>query len=264
MLSVPRLPARIDSLAGPEDAELDAAAWQRDVRLRALDRAPHEPDRPSRLHRWAWLAALAVHILVVVGLRIALQERAAAPADANVVHVDLIDAPSAPPLPEPIARSAPPATHPRAAPIAAAPMRHEVPTPAAVPNETEVPAVDQLRVFNPDGSATVPDDLAARIDRAKPRPDFVARDYSPSPILQTKRPLKVRPNHFAKVWAGTDGKPLHETIFDSVAMVKEFTAPWGGRYGCAWILIIVACADIPDKPWNPPTTWKPATEQDEY
>ena len=140
--------------------------------------------------------------------------------------------------------------------------------PTAAPPEAQQeappPAVDQLRLFNQDGSANVPDDLALQIEQARPKADFIARDFSPSPILQARRPLKVRPNHFAKDWVGTDGKPLHQQFFDSVTMVKEFTAPWGGRYGCAWILILVACADVPDKPWNPPTTWKPATEQDEY
>ena len=46
------------------------------------------------------------------------------------------------------------------------------------------------------------------------RPDFIARDFSPSPILQPKRPLKVRPNHFAKYWAGPDGKPLSLVDFN--------------------------------------------------
>jgi hypothetical protein len=57
--------------------------------------------------------------------------------------------------------------------------------------------------------------------------------------------------------------PLHESMWRYVTATKEFVAPWGGHYGCAWILILVACADIPDKPWNPPQTWQPATQLDE-
>jgi hypothetical protein len=258
MVSVPRLRASVASLAGP-DAEFDAAAWRSDVRLRALDRQPDEPVRTSRLRRWAWLLAIAIHLFVVIGLRIALRRHDAPAADIDVLQVELIDVPSAPPLPEP----APLPRAPRTAPLVARPMPREIPRPIA-PSEAAPPAVDELRLFNPDGSANVPDDLAAQIERARPKADFIARDYSPSPILQARRPLKVRPNHFAKVWAGTDGKPLHQQFFDSLIVVKEFTAPWGGHYGCAWLLIIVTCADVPDKPWNPPTTWQPATEQDEY
>jgi len=120
-----------------------------------------------------------------------------------------------------------------------------------------------LRLFNPDGSAMLPDDIAAQLDRARPQPDFIARRYEPSPILAAKRPIKVRPNHFAQYWAGTDGMPLHQALFRQLTVVKEFTAPWGGKYACAWILIVVACGDVPDKPWTPPVTWKPATEFDE-
>ena len=119
----------------------------------------------------------------------------------------------------------------------------------------------QPRLFNPDGSAAVPDDLASRIERERPRPDFITRQFEPSPLLQVRRPLKVRANHFTQYWAGTDGMPLHEAMWRHVTFTKEFTAPWGGRYACAWVLIFVACGDVPDKPWNPPQTWKPSFDE---
>jgi hypothetical protein len=212
------------------------------------------------LRRWAWFLAILLHLTVVVGLRIALRKPAARLHD-SVVQVDLIDAapvvepplPEPRPLPPPVARAPPPARAPQVA--------HAVPA-APVPG-AEIPALSGLRLFTPDGSANVPDDLAARIDGARPRPDFIARQYEPSPLLQAKRPLKVRPNHFAQYWAGTDGMTAYDAMWRHVTFVREFSAPWGGRYACAWILIVVACGDVPDKPWTPPQTWKPATELDE-
>ena len=269
MVSVPRPRASVVSFPGPDVVLFEAAAWRSGVRLRALARRPHEPQRSPSLRRWAWLLAIAIHVLVAIGLRFALRQGDVAAVDAGILQVELIDASSAPPLPEPAAT---PSRVPAAARRALAPSTAPIVTQRAAPAtpgrsatpEASPPAVDALRLFNADGSASVPDDLAAQIDRDRPKPDFIARDYAPSPVLQARRPLKVRPNHFAKYWSGSDGKPLHEQFFDSVTVVREFTAPWGGRYGCAWVLIIVACADVPDKPWIPPTTWKPATEQDEY
>jgi hypothetical protein len=207
------------------------------------------------------LGVIALHLLVIVGLRLSLRSTTSSPPDADVMRVDLVDLPlPEPELPEP------------AVPVPRPPIAvKQRATPSAAPQATKTPATPSmvepepapLRVFNPDGSAMLPDDIAAQLDRARPQPDFIAHKYEPSPILAVKQPIKVRPNHFAQYWAGTDGMPLHEAMWRSLTVVKQFTAPWGGKYACAWVLIIVACGDVPDKPWTPPTTWKPATEFDE-
>ena len=106
-------------------------------------------------------------------------------------------------------------------------------------------AAPEFHAYNPDGSVDIPGDLAAQLDNAAPRADFIPLKVVPSAMLNPRRPLKVRPNHFAQSWNGTDGMPLHEAMWRSVTLTKEFVAPWGGHYGCAWILILVACADIP-------------------
>jgi len=236
-------------------------AWREDVRRRARARRLHASDQPSRLRRWAWLCAIALHLILIVGLRFALRAPLPTPADANVLQVDLVDLP----LPEPALPE--PAPLIRAAPVEpkhTARMTQHPSTPQLVaPSVPEFEPERGPRLFNPDGSAALPDDIAAQLDRARPQPNFIARKYEPSPILAVKRPIKVRPNHFAQYWAGTDGMPLHEALLRQLTVVKEFTAPWGGKYACAWVLIIVACGDVPDKPWTPPTTWKPATEFDE-
>lgn len=244
------------------DGDVPAIAWQHAVRLRALVGSLPPPREPSRRERVAWLVAIALHLLIVVVLRMALRAEAPRTPASDVIRVELMPVPFAEPsLPQPAAL---PATRtvvvPGMQPRATTAIPKAASESAIAPIERAEP---EVRVFNADGSAAVPSDLAARIDRARPRPDFIPKRYEPSPLMQDKRPLKVRPNHFAQYWNGTDGKPLHETMWRYVTAEREFTAPWGGRYGCAWIVIIVACADVPDKPWNPPQTWKPATELDE-
>jgi hypothetical protein len=219
------------------------------------------PNEPSRLRHWAWLCAIALHLALIVVLRVALREPHHAVADADVVQVDLLAEPSSssePTLPEPEHRPARvPRPPPSQRPAVSTPFETTAPAPGAI---EEAP---QLRLFNPDGGALLPDDIAEQLDRARPQPNFIARTYEPSPILEAKRPIKVRPNHFDQYWVGTEGMPLHEALLQRLIVEKEFTAPWGGKYGCVWVLIIVTCADVPDKPWNPPTTWKPATVFDE-
>jgi hypothetical protein len=253
----------VDSVpeAEAERSRSSVIAWREDVRRRARGRRSHATDHPSPLRRGAWLCAIALHLLLIVGLRLTLRPTAPAAADADVMQVDLVDLPlPEPTLPEPARPSPRPPSKPQQRPPRAT-SHATAKTPSAPPAVAPEPA--PLRLFNPDGSAMLPDDIATQLDSTRPQPDFIARRYEPSPILAVKRPIKVRPNHFAQYWAGTDGMPLHEALFRRLTVVKEFTAPWGGKYACAWVLILVACGDVPDKPWTPPTTWKPATEFDE-
>ena len=207
---------------------------------------------------FAWIAVLLGHVLAFLALRTPTVPRA---ETETFLRVDLLDAEPAPPppLPEPLpfahrhARQARPGGAPQPTALAPAGL-------LATPQPEQAPPL----LFNPDGSAHLPTDMAEQIDRSRPRPGFIPRLVEPSPILADKRPLKVRPNHFAQFWNGTDGKPLHETIWRYVTASKEFDVPWGGRWGCTFVLIVVACADVPDKPWNPPQSWKPATGFDEY
>jgi len=227
--------------------------WRDDVRRRALARRLLEAERSPRLRRIAWLAALIVHLLLIVALRISLHRPTAVSTD-EVLRVDLIEGPSAPPpaSPAPSQRLAAPAPNARR------------PTPS--PTDSEPLAADstpQPHLLDPDGNALLPRDIEAQIQRMHPRPDFIPRHFDPSPLLLAQRPLKVRPNHFAASWAGTDGQPLSRSIWQPLTFVTKFTAPWGGRYACGWILILVACGDVPDKPWSAPQTWRPAGVLDE-
>lgn len=245
-----------DSEGAAAESALDAR-WMHDVRIRAIGRRGHASDSAGRWRRVAWIVALALHLVLILALRISTPP----PADAalqQAIEVDLLpSAPAMPPEPEPPVR-------PTARARAPAPPRTS-PTPApesASAPEQEPPA--EPRLFAPDGTALIPDDLAAQLDRERQRAQgFIANDPVPSPLFARKRPLKVRPNHFAQYWNGTDGMPLHERIWRYVTFTHEFTAPWGGRWKCAYVLMLVACADVPDKPWIAPQTWKPASELDE-
>jgi hypothetical protein len=200
-----------------------------------------------------------VHLVLIVVLRVTLRGPLLPAGDETVMRVELIE-----PLPEPaLPQSVTSALAPAPPVSGTAPKDHTLAQPSRPVQEPQAPEEPppQPRLFNPDGSAAVPDDLASRIDRERPHPDFIARQFEPSPLLQVRRPLKVRANHFSQYWAGTDGMPLHEAMWRHVTFTREFTAPWGGRYACAWVLIIVACGDVPDKPWNPPQTWKPSFDE---
>ncbi|HEX3124987.1 MAG TPA: hypothetical protein VHQ21_16950 [Rhodanobacteraceae bacterium] len=256
--------AALSAYAFPEDAGYDAdlrsAAWRDAVRGYALGRPAHAVALPRRWQRWGWLLAVALHLLILVAMRSNLREQQRLP-ESSVISVELIDAPAVePPLPEPSGTPAPPPT------TAARPSAMPRPPVARLPAPPPAAAAEaspEFHAYNPDGSLDIPGDLAAQLDNAEPRADFIPLKVAPSPILNPRRPLKIRPNHFAQYWNGTDGMPLHESMWRYVTATKEFVAPWGGRYGCTWILILVACADVPDKPWNPPQQWSPATELDE-
>jgi hypothetical protein len=246
--------------AGDEQAL--QAAWRDAVREYALTRPVHSTTLPQRWRRWAWLLAAALHLVMLIGLRATLHMPQRVPEE-TVITVELIDTAADPPV-EPASplRDPPPAVRAPPGAIVARPPRR--PNPIAAPEAPVVPEMPaEFHAYNPDGSVDVPADLAEQLDRLQPRADFLPLKVAPSPILNPRRPLKLRPNHFAQYWNGTDGMPLHESMWRYVTATKEFVAPWGGHYGCTWILILVACADIPDKPWNPPQVWKPATEFDE-
>ena len=245
-----------------DQAELAAEVWRDAVRAHVLTRPAHAAALPLRLQRWAWLVALALHLILFLGLRLVREPLPI--SDANVMHVELIDMTQPEPtLPEP--PSIPMHIAPRVQfkpPTSSLPSARSVTTSRVAPPVVEE-TTPHFRVYNPDGTLNIPDDLIAQIDRAQPRPNFIPLKVEPSPLLQRRRLLKVRPNHFDQYWNDIDSLPLHEAIWQQLTRTTEFTAPWGGQYSCTWVLVIVTCSDVPNKPYNPPQTWKPATQLDE-
>jgi hypothetical protein len=197
-LRAPVIPAAVipDVVDDMEDQpELVTEVWRDAVRAHVLTRPAHAAALPRRLQRWAWLIALALHLILFLGLRL-VREPLPVP-DTNVMHVELVDmAQPEPMLPEP-----------PSLPMRNAPRMKLKPPPASLPSARAAvtsrvapPAVEEatphFRIYNPDGSLNIPDDLIAQIDRAQPRPNFIPLKVEPSPLLQRRRMLKVRPNHF--------------------------------------------------------------------
>jgi hypothetical protein len=270
----------IANLNTPADANV--AAWHADVRERALARAAPQPQWPRWLRIGVLIAALLLHIVLALWLRDLMRPQFT--ADRDRILVTLIDAPlPEPPLPEPPvapARTVPSApTRPVRIDASAAAVRSIVRTQARAPvsatmatSVTVAPAVPELRIYNVDGSLNVPKDLVEQIDAAQPKPNFIVQSVEPSPIMLPHRPLKIRPNYFAKAWV----HPVRETLLDaginklndllrSAGTSKEFTTPSGDKVVCSWILIMGGCQwGFPPPPGGRPTEpWKPATVLDE-
>lgn len=234
-------------------AHSDPTAWCDAVRERALARAPHDPSQPPHSIRWAFLIAVALHIVLFVTFRNALQTPPVATEQS--IRVDLIELnPVEPPLPEPAALPARPAIVSKTAPTkptTTAPPRRSTTTPEEV-SSTEP------HIFNIDGSIDLPKETAP----AKPPGYFPPPVVAMSPIMKHARPLKVRPNHFDKYWVETEGLA---GLAEQLTTKKEFTTPWGTKVECVTIAFLLGgCGWYTPSPYYVPVErWKPASVLDE-
>jgi len=242
------------------------------VRARAALRRPAAP--PQRWLRVALAIALLAHALLGWWLRDLMQPQGV--ADEERISVRLIDpVPDEPALPQPPTVPARPSTAapPQSAPLAATRMPATPASPRAVPAEPEAPALS-LQLYKADGSISLPTEAATQ-DKA-PHTDFVPRSTAPSTLMAPHRPLKMRPNYFAKVWhapknetlLGETLRSIGDYVEDNLTVQKEFTTPSGTKIKCkAGFMFIMAAAGCgwgfaPE--WGKPTAhWKPATELDE-
>jgi hypothetical protein len=222
---------------------------------------------PRGTRRRALLIAIAAHALFLLLLRHAMREPAP-PTDRNLLYVDIADLP----MPEPALPVPPEKPLSQVSRLTTEPWR----TPQEMSRRVRRPA-DQDRpsatvppeLFDASGIAIIPDEakgaLPKKADRGFEQP------IKPSPFLEAKRPLKVRPNHFAGAWAGDDGQALPQRLYRHLVYERGFTAPWGGRYRCSWIALAITsggigpamgCVDLPEPAWTASRRWKPATEID--
>src|SRR5438309_3071338 len=255
---------------GSDNAETGHSAdqWLAAMRERALAHA--RVSRAVWPRGWKWFAvtaAVLALVLLAVWLRHLMQAHPA--FDDERIEVRLIDAPP----PEPELPVPPPIVAQLHTPVASIAPRRANTAPAApapVVSQETPNGVQQLRLYNIDGSIIVPPetDKAAVADTM-----FVPKSTAPSALMLPHRPLKIRPNHFAGVWKS--GKTidlfdrLNELIDDHLTVKKEMTTPWGSKIKCeATYLFIIAVAGcgwgFPPPPGGRPTEhWKPATELDE-
>ena len=242
------------------------------VRARATLRRPSRP--PRRVLRIALAIALLAHGLLGWWLRDLMQPQAA--VDDERIEVRLIDPMAdepALPLP-PVA----PTRTPRAAivptgPASAPSFRLAAPS-SAQSASPQAEAALSLQIYKADGSISLPAEAGAA--QSAPHADFVPRATAPSALMGPHRPLKMRPNYFAKNWRAPQKETLlseslrkiGEYVDDNLTVRKEFTLPSGAKIKCeAGFMFIMAAAGCgwgfaPE--WGKPTAhWKPATELDE-
>lgn len=245
-------------------------AFREAVRVRASTR--HDlPWWSRRLLLAALALAVFSHVLVAWWLRDLMLPPA--PADEGRIEVRLIDAPPPEPrIPEP---PAPPVREVETPQPAPPPVTAPAIVRAPPPHAPSVPANDApLQLVDREGAIVLPKD-----EVATPAADaFIAQSTAPSRLMGPHRPLKIRPNHFARAWRAPENENLlgqtlrkaYEFVDENLTVKKEFTTPWGTKIKCqAGFMFVMAMGGcgwgFPPPPGGRPTEhWKPATELDEH
>ncbi|HEX7915283.1 hypothetical protein [Rudaea sp.] len=245
--------------------------WSEGVRARALAHArAHETRAPRSLRIAALSAAILLHLIAAVCLYLLMRPHPM--LDEGRIEVRLLDAaPAEPVLPEPPPSTRPPPSVSTVVAVQRAPVAAASP---AVSSAASVESTPQLHVFNNDGSIDIPAEVAGQADAGQP-PHFIPKSTAPSTLMTLKRPVKIRPNHFASAWKAPENENLlgaalrktAEFVDKNLSIEKEFDTPLGKIKCKAAFMIVMAgggCADVPPKPYEPPAEkWKPATVLDE-
>ncbi|MEP6939026.1 MAG: hypothetical protein ABI846_04630 [Rudaea sp.] len=247
------------------------AALHEGVRQRASSRRDL-PWWSRRLLATALAIAVAAHLLVAWWLRDLMQPPLLS-ADEGRVDVRLIDAPPPePPVPDP----PPPPERERAAP-SPAPRRVAAAARAVAATPDAAPASDApLQLVDREGSIVLPKE-DGKADSLSPSA-FIAQSTAPTRLMGPHRPLKIRPNYFARAWRAPENENLlgetlrkvSEFVDENLTAKKEFTTPWGSKIKCqAGFMFVMAMGGcgwgFPPPPGGRPTEpWKPATELDEH
>lgn len=241
--------------------------------VRARVRSRQTPAPAGAARRIALLIALCVHALLAWWLYALMRQPAG--TDSGRIEVRLIEAvPPEPALPEPSAAAAVHAPRLERANVGTPRTSNIEPTsPRTREAAEQAPAAPAIHIYDPDGSIALPAERVAADDPSH----FVAPSTAPSALMARHRPLKIRPNYFAKAWRAPENETLlgetlrkiYEFADDNLTAKKEFTTPWGSKIKCeAGFLIVMARAGCgwgyPPPPGGRPIEhWKPATELDE-
>lgn len=243
------------------------------MKSRQHSAARYEAQTPDRIVRIALIAAVVLHLLLAVALHDAM--RPAAVDEEPGMLVRILDAPPVePPLPEPeaaVRQASREPVAPRAEP--ALPRVSTLPVPVPQAEEPAPRDLSSLHIYKADGSIDLPKDIAAA---PEPKPNFIGRSVEPSSLMTLKRPVKIRPNHFAGAWKAPQNENLlgatlrktSEFIDENLSVEKEFTLPWGAKVKCKASFMFVMAAGgcgwgYGPKPYEPEQRWKPATVFDE-
>lgn len=249
-----------------------AERFREHVRARALAHVhARVPLSSKAVRRGALLFAVLLHLILAVWIHFAMRPQPT--DDGDRIEVRLLNAPPAEPsLPEP--PSAPPRAN---VPSSTNRRMADVPISAPPPRTDAVPQEETaLHLFNADGSVAIPRENTESRSMSASGNTFISTVVAPSPLLQSRRPIKLRPNHFASMWRapvnenllGTALRKTAELVDEKLTVRKEFTTPWGSKVKCqASYMLVMALAGcgwgIPPKPYEPEERWKPATVLDE-
>lgn len=253
----------------PESEPVDDC--NKGIRARALAHARAQETRaPRSLRIVAISTAILLHLIAAVCLYLLMRPHLM--LDEGRIEVRLLDAaPVEPVLPEP-----PPSTRPPpSASIAVAVQRAPIATGSPErPSVAPLESTARPHVFNSDGSIDIPAEVADQTDAGQ-LPHFIPKSTAPSALMQLKRPVKIRPNHFASAWKAPQNENLlgaalrktAEFVDKNLSVEKEFDTPLGKIKCKAAFMIVMAgggCVDVPPKAYEPPAEkWKPATVLDE-
>lgn len=265
----PQMSPVVPEMLQPEGEAVDDCS--EGIRARALAHArAHETRGPLSLRIVAISTAILLHLIAALCLYLLMRPHPM--IDQDRIEVRLFDAtPVEPALPEPPPSTRPPASVSTAAVVQRAPVATGNPAP---PSVAPVESMARPHVFNSDGSIDIPAEVADQTDAGQ-QPHFIPKSTEPSPLMMLKRPVKIRPNHFASAWKAPQNENLlgaalrktAEFVDKNLSVEKEFDTPLGKIKCKAAFMIVMAgggCVDVPPKAYEPPAEkWKPATVLDE-
>jgi len=245
-----------------EDAvDHELGAWREEIRRHSLAGLTRRAPKPPRIVRiGALVLLLLVHAVLLIGLRDAMRPKFT--PDESAIEVLLIDA-LQPEPPPPVPESAPRRVMPQAnMPKPMASQIDAAPTPSPEPEPD--PSAPNYRVFNTDGSLIIPPDTANQTGNPALQASFIPQSTASSPIMRHRRPLKVRPNHFAQNWrAAPDETLLGAFVREHLTADTQFMTPWGTLVKCGVVVFLGGCTWGPPPGWKPAQTWRPASALDE-
>lgn len=155
--------------------------------------------------RWAVLSLVAILHLVLAMMLAHIMRESTPPTSNHAIQVQFVSVPEAapPPLPD----LAPTRRQSASEPTAAAPEVPDAATSAPVAGTEPEPPAPKLRLFRPDGSVNVAEDLLTRIER-QVRADGLAEyriaDLDKAGHFETRTVLEYQETVFERYWVPTE------------------------------------------------------------
>jgi len=230
------------------DADRGVALDQRRFLQERRARQQQAPARPPRL---VWVVVGLLHLLFVLGLRLAMtpppplepmQRGGDQVMEVRFLPPDAVDPIPSPPPPQ----SAPlpfPATRVadalREVPSVVVEVER-VPAPGPAPaGDPVAQAEPRLKLFNPDGSMHLSQETVKAAEPAAPL--YRTREVVMPHFMRRRSPIAYAPTRFESSWVPRDETMVGE-FFRKAVVEKTFKTPWGTRISCTWIIVLGGCS----------------------